>query len=193
MVLDTSPDARRITAQVTQLLDEALPRDPRVAEHRGFIERQLREALRQARAQQLDFCALLATVIDDVLPMLATFTIAQRTIGHGSSLVALLEDLQRQPHVEVSVVSVAGVGDVVRAQFRKTLNDSQFTGARPPSGAPARVEAAVWQYFVPTPRRRHLAIVTAATPLLQLVDSFSDLFDAVMHTFRFSDESAAPE
>ena len=138
MVLDT--EGERIPAQITRLLDEAEQRDPAVQAHRGMIEKQLRAVLRSVRAQDLSFCAMLATVVEDVLPMYATLTGALRSRSGGNDVSSILTELQRKQHSNVRRIPIGELVGV-RAAFRTTVSDEAV-------GQP--IEAAVWQYFIPS-------------------------------------------
>ncbi|MEO6702234.1 MAG: hypothetical protein ABIP57_12160 [Jatrophihabitantaceae bacterium] len=177
LVLDLA--AGRIPAELDRLLDEAVRRDHAVLAHRGMIERQLRSVLRSVRAQDLSFCAVLATVVADILPMYATLT---GTLRSGDSTVELAEitaDLQRRPDVAVSRFQ-AGEHSAIRAQRRTAISDQVV-------GVP--IEAAVWQYFIAGPAAGQVAILTGATPVLALAEQFGELFDAIVAGFAFSDGS----
>jgi hypothetical protein len=173
MVLETAGE--RIPSQLTRLLDRAVERDPGVAAHRGMIEKQLRSVLRTVRSQDLSFCAMLATVVADVLPMYATLTGALRSSAGGNDLTAIATEVQRKPGVSVSRCA-AGQLTALRACYRSTVNDES-------AGRP--IEAAVWQYFVPSPEGNRVAVLTGATPVLPLEVQFGELFDAVIETFEF--------
>jgi len=178
LVLDT--EGERIPVQIGQLLDEAEQRDAGVKAHRGMIEKQLRAVLRSVRAQDLSFCAMLATVVEDVLPMYATLTGALRGRSGGNDVTAILAELQRKHHGNVRRIPI---GDLVgvRAAFRTTASDESL--AKP-------VEAAVWQYFIPSRQGDRVAVLTGSTPMLMLEQQFGELFDAMVGTFRFTDAAA---
>lgn len=181
MVLDT--EGERIPAQITRLLDEAEQRDSAVAAHRGMIEKQLRAVLRSVRAQDLSFCAMLATVVEDVLPMYATLTGALRGRAGSNDPSAILAELQRKHHGDVRRIPVGEIVGV-RAAFRTTVSDEAL-------GQP--IEAAVWQYFIPSGQGDRVAVLTASTPMLALEQQFGELFDAIVATFRFSAEGTVQE
>lgn len=174
MVLDT--EGERIPAQISRLLDQAEQSDPGVRAHRGVIERQLRAVLRSVRAQDLSFCAMLATVVEDVLPMYATLTGALRSRSGSNDSAAILADLQRKKHSNARRIPVGELVGV-RAAFRTTVSDEAV-------GQP--IEAAVWQYFIPSEAGDRVAVLTASTPMLLLEQQFGELFDAIVATFRFS-------
>ncbi len=173
MVLET--EGERIPVQLARLLDEAVRRDPAVQAHRGMIEKQLRASLRSVQVQDLSFCAMLATVVGDVLPMYATLTGVVRRRAEGNDVTSILSELQRKHHTNVGRVPI---GDLtgVRAAFRTTVSEESV-------GQP--VDAAVFQYFIPSGQEDRVAVLTASTPLLVLERQFGDLFDAIIGTFRF--------
>lgn len=175
LVLDL--ESERIPVQVERLIEAAAGRDAGVAAHRGQIERQIRSVLREARTRDLSFCAMLATVIDDVLPMTATLTVSLRAAPDGADVNAIIGDLRRRPNAVVGEFLVPAVGPSVRAVYREVVEDLAASGP---------VEAAVCQYFVPAPRGSKVAVITAATPTLPLADHFAALFDEVAATFEFA-------
>jgi hypothetical protein len=171
----------RIPVQVERLVATAAAADPAIDRHRSVIEKQIREALREARAADLSFCAVLAKVIDDVLPLAASFTIALRNPPADAG--DLLTGVRRIPNAIVGEFEIPDVGTVARARY-VTRSPSGSLGNQP-------VDVSVTQYFVRPPRGRRIAIITASTPVLVLADEFAELFDSMVRTFAF--EPVAPD
>ena len=183
MVLET--EGERIPVQLARLLDDAEQRDPAVQAHRGMVEKQLRAVLRNVRSQDLSFCAMLATVVEDVLPMYATLTGALRGRSGSNDVASILSELQRKQHGNVKRIPIGELVGV-RAAFRTTVSDEAM-------GQP--IEAAVWQYFIPSGNTDggadRVAVLTASTPMLMLEQQFGELFDAIVATFRFKSPAGA--
>ena len=178
LVLD--PGSGRVLAQVAALVQRAVAKDPAVAAHRGMIESEIRAVVAQARSGDLSFCAMLATVVNDVLPMMATLTVAHRAVRDGADTSSMLSTLRRRPGAAVTRVQLASAGTAVRAVFRDKARGG---------GLDRPVQAAVCQYFIPT--RSGVVVVTGATPLLPLAEHFADLFDAIADSFTFTAADAA--
>ena len=177
LVLDL--DGERIPVQVERLLTEAAGRDHGLAAHRGMLERQIRTALREVRAGELSLCAMLSRVVDDVLPLSATLTVALRDAPADAG--AVVSQLRRLPGARVGEFTVPAVGAAVRAVYRSTAGQAT-------PGSPL-VEAAVCQYFIPAPRGSRVAVITAATPVLVLAEQFEGLFDEVARSFAFEPDA----
>jgi hypothetical protein len=173
MILDLEGD--RIPIQVERLMIEAAQRDPNVAAHRGALEKQVRSALREVRSSELSFCAMLSRVIDDVLPMSATITVALRNVPADAG--DMVSQLHRLPGARVTQFDLPSVGSIVKVAHRSTANSGVLESTP--------IEAAVVQYFIPTPRGSRMAVITAATPVLPLADHFESLFDEIARSFAF--------
>jgi hypothetical protein len=167
----------RIAAQVESLLIRGAALDAAYRSHRGLLERQIRAVLRGIRQQDVAFAALHATVVDDVLPVLATMTVAVRDVA-GAGLAGLLDTYATQRGYVVDVVGLRWAGDAVRLQFTDRVVD-------PSSGVV--VEAVVFQWLIPVSGDSRVTIVTFASPNTEpvLVDCMADLFAAIADTFEY--------
>jgi hypothetical protein len=172
LVLDV--EGERIPVAVNRLLAQAEARDPAVAAHRGQLERRIRSVLRGAREQRVGFCAMLVAWVDG-LPVTADLTVGVRDAA-GDDAAVIAAQLRGRMRAEVSVLDGLEIGPVVRAKFRQRAGESS---ARQPA------EAAVWQYFIPEPDGRKVAVLTAASSVLALEDEFGDYFDAIVASFSF--------
>jgi hypothetical protein len=167
----------RIAAQVESLLTRGAALDAAYRSHRGLLERQIRAVLRGVRQQDVAFAAMHATVVDDVLPVLATMTVAVRDAA-GAGLAGMLDIYGAKPGYLVDVVGLRWAGDAVRLQFTDRVAD-------PSSGV--TVEAVMFQWLIPVPGDTRVTMVTFASPNTEpvLVDGMADLFAAIADTFEY--------
>jgi hypothetical protein len=108
MVLALSGE--RISDQLSRLLDDGAARDAGFAAHRGAMEKQIRQVLKSVRGQNVSFAAMHATVINDLLPVLATLTIAMRPTGNDG-VAGLLGELRPRPSYKLDLVTLRDSGD----------------------------------------------------------------------------------
>lgn len=178
MLLDTSGSAR-IPVELSALLERGAAIDPSFRTHRGMLKRQLREVIRRLRGEDLALAAVHATVVADVLPLVATVTVAVRGgYDRGQGVAGLVEYHQNRPGHRVCLTSLKNAGDAVHVRFRDTVND-------PSNGT--QVEAEVFQWLIPVPGRDRVSILTFATPTSHpdLVAAFADLFVTIADTFAY--------
>ncbi len=185
------PKSGRIPAQVDELIERRVAEDPRVAEHRGQIKDQIRQALKAARSADLAFGALLATFTPDGLPITASLALTRHRTLDGAEANQVLGELGQQSGKTSGLFDVPFVGTVVRSEYL----DRHEVEMRPEpgSGAPPAMSTAevfVVQYYLPVPIGSDVLIATCVTPTLPMREVFSQLFDAIISTFQFVDEDA---
>lgn len=168
---------QRIANEVDALLARGAATDESFRSHRGRIEKQLRAAIRSVRREPVVMAAVLISVLDDILPLFASLTVA---IADGS-----LSDHRGRPGARVQLVELPSVGVAVRQQFSDTSAD-------PTTGV--TVAAAVFQWLVPMPDQRRRLILTFASPDTEpvLLEAFADLFSAVAESLSFANMREPP-
>jgi hypothetical protein len=116
-------------------------------------------------------------VVDDVLPILATMTVAIRDFG-GAGLADLLDTCASKPGHVVDVVALHWAGDAIRIRFVDADTDM-----RPDVGQCS----AVFQWLVPVPADTRVCVITFATPNTGrvLTEGMANLFAAIVETFEY--------
>ncbi|MEO6700830.1 MAG: hypothetical protein ABI140_04230 [Jatrophihabitantaceae bacterium] len=168
---------QRIANEVDALLERGAATDESFHSHRGRIEKQLRAAIRLVRREPVVMAAVLISVLDDILPLFASLTVA--IVDSSPS------DYQGQPGADVQLVELPSAGVAVRQQFTDTSTDPN-TGVTVP--------AAVFQWLVPMPDQRRRLILTFASPNTEpmLLEAFADLFSAVAESLSFKNTPEPP-
>ena len=161
---------QRIADEVDALLQRGAATDESFRSHRGRIEKQLRAAIRSVRREPVVMAAVLISVLDDILPLFASLTVA---IADG-----VLSDFQGRPGAQTSLVELPSAGVAVQQHFTDTSTD-------PSTGVV--VPAAVFQWLVPMPDQRRRLILTFVSPDTEpvLLEAFADLFSAVAESLSF--------
>jgi len=187
--LPLEPGSERIPDQVQRLVELRAQADPRVAEHRGQVEQQLRAALKEARAKELSFGAILATFTADGRPITASLALTRHRSPGGADAHRILAELGDQRDKQNTLIELPYVGTVVRSAYLDRTPVELPAG----QGRPASVlaEIAVFQYFMPMPGGSDIVVATGATPTLPMREVFGSLFDAILTTFQFVEDDPA--
>lgn len=161
---------QRIADEVAALLDRGAASDDSFRSHRGRIDKQLRAAIRSVRREPVVMAAVLVSVLDDILPLFASLTVA---IVDGS-----LSDYPGRPGAQVQLVELPSAGAAIRQQFTETTTDPSIGVSIP---------AAVAQWLVPMPDRRRRLVLTFVSPDTEpiLLEAFADLFSAIAESLSF--------
>ena len=176
------PSSERVPDQVARILDSRADTDPHLSAHRGNVERQLTAALKAARTRDLVFGAILATFTRDGFPIAASLAVTRHTAPTAAEAGAILEGLGTDGAKANTLLDTPFAGTVVRSAYRERVAASDAPHAE-------STEVAVFQYFLPTPDRRRVLVATGATPTLPMADVFGTLFDAMVSTFQFVNET----
>lgn len=175
LALDLGPSAME---RLRTVLDAAAEADEDVRKNRAKIEQLFGDAISDAEDAGIESCACLYTVVDDVLPMQATVTVASTAIEGSNDVGAIFEGLSDgEPGRTIDVVRL-DCGEGVRRSGRRAHT---FPGTEEP------VEFATRQFYVPVPGATdQVVLLTFATPTLELEADMCNLFDAIAQTLTFS-------
>ncbi len=170
---------QRINDEVEHLLARGALTDESFRTHRGMLERQLRAVLRSVRREPVAMAAVLVSILNDVLPLFASLTVAVT-----DSQPDLLDRYRAKPGCQVEHVLLPQAGGAVA--LRSTDSSTDHTVG-------LTVHAAVFQWLIPLPRNNKLAILTCVSPDTEpvLVEAFADLFSAIAESFSTVDGGGA--
>ncbi len=169
-------DSTDVPEQVRQLMDEAERRDASFSQYRATLDKQLKTMIRSARSSDVAFAAILATFADGGLPVSASISVSLHDAPEAADADKILSEMGSETGRSTSVLELPYVGRVVRSAYLQKLNTTSHQG---------NAETAIFQYFIPVPGGRRIAVVTGVTPTLPLIEIFGDLYDAVLSTFQF--------
>ena len=158
---DVRPESR--DDGIRQMVNDRVRRNPELAEQRGVLEAFLRKAAKDAWASGALYCGCMAETFGGEVPVT------------GSITVSLLDALR------------AGRGadalDLDRRDLPPGVEDVKIPGDD------RTIRAVLMQTFIPVPGQEgKVALVAGSSQVLDLADSFFDVFDAITSTFRFVGE-----
>ncbi|RKN46984.1 hypothetical protein [Streptomyces hoynatensis] len=186
---DLRPETRENS--IRRMIDERVRAAPAMAEHREVIESFLRRQARYAWDSGAVYCGCMAQSFGGGPPITASVTVSligARTSGgeilptDPASIVGQLGTRQARregdPWREVGTVDIPEVGTAART---KGIEDISVPGDS------RTVRAVLMQTFIPVPGdQQAVALVAGSSQVLDLADSFFDVFDAITSTFRFA-------
>ncbi|WP_049580027.1 hypothetical protein [Streptomyces sp. SBT349] len=185
---DLRPETRENS--IRRMIDERVRGQPEMAEHREVIESFLRRQARQAWDQGAVYCGCMAQSFGGSPPITASMTVsiigARTASGEilptdPAQIVGQLGTMARRgpgdPWREVSTVEIRDVGPAARTRGIEDI---------PVPGDTRHVRAVLMQTFIPVPGQQSVALVSGSSQVLDLTDSFFDVFDAITSTFRFA-------
>jgi hypothetical protein len=188
------PDRR--DEAIRLMVEERVRAVPEVAGRREVITSFLREQAAQAWSAGAAYIGCMAEDFGGSVPVTATMTVSlvntRGVDGAPSSslpsdVVARLTPIPRKGPEdgadgggvwrEVSTIDIPGVGPAARTRGVEDVA---------PGGHSRRMRVVLMQTFIPVPGDgSKIALVTGSSQVLDLVEAFLDVFDAVTSTFRF--------
>ncbi|GAA2684820.1 hypothetical protein ACXZ65_12230 [Streptomyces aculeolatus] len=188
---DVRPESR--DDGIRQMVNDRVRRNPELAEQRGVLEAFLRKAAKDAWASGALYCGCMAETFGGEVPVTGSITVS--LIGARTESGELLptdpalivgQIKQIRPKKEgdawrkVSTVEIEGIGTAARTQG---VEDVKIPGDD------RTIRAVLMQTFIPVPGQEgKVALVAGSSQVLDLADSFFDVFDAITSTFRFVGE-----
>lgn len=177
---------------IRALVNDRIRAMPELAEHRQTLTRFLRQMARDAYESGAVYCGCMAQQFDGV-PVTAQVTVsvvgARNTEGEvlptepeliAASLREKTARREGDTWRKVTTVTIPGTGLAARTYG---IEDVELPGGT------KTVRTVLMQTFVPFPETGDkVALVSASSPVLDLADSFFDVFDAVTSTFRFVED-----
>ncbi|MEV0601255.1 hypothetical protein AB0I82_18410 [Streptomyces sp. NPDC050315] len=186
---DIRPASRDDT--IRQLVNERVRQRPELAEHRDAFSSFLRKAAKDAWQSGALYCGCMAESYGGAAPVTASVTVsvigARTDDGEILPTDPQLIAQQISPRKakregdawrEVTTVKIPQVGTVARTHG---IEDIAIPGDE------RTVRAVLMQTFIPVPEQQGtVALVSGSSQVLDLADSFFDMFDAITSTFRFT-------
>ncbi|MEK8171318.1 hypothetical protein NKH77_23330 [Streptomyces sp. M19] len=185
---DVRPESRDDT--IRQMVNERVRAVPELGPHRDVMTDFLRRSAREAWESGAVYCGCMAENFGGDVPITASVTVSivgART-SDGTVLptdpTAIVGSLRQKtarregdPWRSTSTVDIPEVGLAARTQG---IEDIEIPGDR------RTVRTVLMQTFIPVPNEvGKVALVAGSSQVLDLADSFFDIFDAVTSTFRF--------
>ncbi|MFI8997806.1 hypothetical protein [Streptomyces sp. NPDC053542] len=185
---DIRPASRDDT--IRQLVNERVRQRPELAEYRDTFTSFLRKSARDAWQSGALYCGCMAESYGGSAPVTASVTVsvigAQTDDGEILPTDPQLIAQQISPRKakrdgdawrEVTTVEIPQVGPVART---RGIEDITVPGDE------RTMRAVLMQTFIPVPEQQGtVALVSGSSQVLDLADSFFDMFDAITSTFRF--------
>ncbi|MBD0736293.1 hypothetical protein [Streptomyces sp. CBMA29] len=181
---------------VRRTLAQRVKENPALAEHRDVLARFLRKAARDAYESGAVYVGCMAQNFG-ALPLTASVTVSlvgartpegQLLAADPASIVAGLRTREAakdgDPWRKVTTVDIPETGLAARTYG---IEDVTVPGDS------RTVRTVLMQTFIPLPGHTDkVALVAGSSAVLDLADSFFDIFDAVTSTFRYREPGAAP-
>lgn len=169
----TSPERLRL------VLDAAAAADGQVRKKRGRIEQLFGRLVEESAEAGVSRCAFYFAMVDEVLPVQASLTVAERSLSPDSNdLVTIFQGLSEgEQKGTVDVVELDG-GLAVRRTGR---------AREPLPGSDRPIELLSRQYYVPVPGSGDEIVVLGFTsPNTELEGELNGLFDSIARSFVFT-------
>jgi hypothetical protein len=180
---------------VRRTIARRVKENPALAEHRDVLGRFLKKAARDAYESGAVYVGCMAQNFG-ALPLTASVTVSligartadgQLLAADPASIVAGLRTREAakdgDPWRKVTTVEIPETGLAARAYG---IEDVTVPGDS------RTVRAVLMQTFIPLPGQNdRVALVAGSSSVLDLADSFFDIFDAVTSTFRYREPEAA--
>jgi hypothetical protein len=178
---------------IRRMVNQRIKQIPEMAEHRDTITKFLRKMARDAYDSGAVYCGSMAQGFDGI-PITAQVTVSlvgARTpdgqiMPTDPELVAasMREKVARREGDTWRKVTMVTIPETGRAARTYGIEDVELPGGT------KTVRTVLMQTFIPLPGTSDkVALVSASSPVLDLADSFFDVFDAVTSTFRFVEEA----
>ncbi|MEU8348518.1 MULTISPECIES: hypothetical protein [unclassified Streptomyces] len=189
---DVRPESR--DDSIRRMVSERIRARPEMAGHRDVLTSFLRKSARDAYDSGAVYCGCMAESFGGDTPITASVTVSlvgARTV-EGTILptdpAAIVSQLKERTAKregdtwrKVSTVEIPEVGLAARTHG---IEDIEIPG----DGLKRSVRVVLMQTFIPVPDDEHgegrVALVAGSSQVLDLADSFFDVFDAVTSTFR---------
>ncbi len=185
---DVHPATRE--ESIRRLIGRRVRENPALAEHRGTLSKFLGKAAREAHDSGAVYVGCMAQNFG-AIPLTATVTVS--VVGARTSdgrllptdPAAILTTLREKPAArdgdpwrKVTAVDIADVGPAARTYGIEDVEEP---------GGGRSMRTVLMQTFIPIPGNgERVALVAGSSAVVDLADSFFDIFDAVTSTFRFS-------
>lgn len=189
---DVRPESR--DDSIRRMVNERLEGNPELAKYRDTYTEFLRKAAADAWKSGAMYCGCMADSFGGDTPITGSITVS--LVG-GSTRSG--EPLSTDPAVmastlavkeakkegdswrKVTTVDIPGVGPAARTYGIEDI-------VVPDDALKRTIRAVLMQTFIPVPGQEgKVALVAGSSQVLDLADSFFDIFDAITSTFRFAE------
>ncbi|MGP3951665.1 hypothetical protein [Streptomyces sp. 7N604] len=186
---DVRPESR--DDSIRQMVNERIRAVPDMAPHRDVLTSFLQRSAREAWESGAVYCGCMAESFGGEVPITASVTVSLVGARTSDGTVLPTDPAaivgQLKPRIakregdawrKVTTVDIPEVGIAARTHG---IEDIEI----PPDNRTVR--AVLMQTFIPLPGEEgKVALVAGSSQVLDLADSFFDIFDAVTSTFRFA-------
>lgn len=178
---------------IRRMVNERVKQIPEMAEYRDTITKFLRKMARDAYDSGAVYCGSMAQGFDGI-PISAQVTVSLvgartpegKILPTDPEVVAasLREKVARREGDTWRKVTMVTIPETGQAARTYGIEDVELPGGT------KTVRTVLMQTFIPLPGTGDkVALVSASSPVLDLAESFFDVFDAVTSTFRFVEEA----
>ncbi|WAZ23388.1 hypothetical protein STRCI_004729 [Streptomyces cinnabarinus] len=189
---DVRPESR--DDSIRRMVNERIEANPELAKYRDLYTDFLRKAAADAWKSGALYCGCMADSFGGDVPITGSVTVSL-VGGRSASGEPLSTDpvvMARQLAVKeakkegdswrkVTTVDIPGVGPAARTYGIEDITI-------PDDALKRTVRAVLMQTFIPVPGQEgKVALVAGSSQILDLADSFFDIFDAITSTFRFAE------
>ncbi|WP_409059067.1 hypothetical protein [Streptomyces sp. SYP-A7185] len=187
---DVRPESR--DAGIRQMINDRIRERPELEPHRNTFEGFLRKASKEAWQSGALYCGCMAESFGGEVPITGSVTVSlvgARTSNGDvmptdpAAIVAQLgvREAKREgdTYRKVTTVDIPGVGPAARTYGIEDVSVP---------GDDRTIRVVLMQTFIPVPGQEgKVALVAGSSQVLDLAESFFDIFDAVTSTFRFAE------
>ncbi|WP_434594691.1 hypothetical protein [Streptomyces sp. A5-4] len=187
---DVRPESR--DSSIRQMVNDRVRARPELAQYRDEFTAFLKKSAQEAWQSGAMYCGCMAESFGGDTPVTGSVTVslvgARTQTGEllptaPEAIVAQLavREAKREgdTYRKVTTVDIPGVGPAARAYG---IEDIEVPGDT------RKIRVVLMQTFIPVPGEEgKVALVAGSSQVLDLADSFFDIFDAITSTFRFTE------
>ncbi|MFJ8593064.1 hypothetical protein [Streptomyces sp. NPDC093598] len=188
---DVRPESR--DDSIRRMVSERVRQRPELEQHRGTYVDFLQKAAADAWKSGALYCGCMAENFGGDTPITGSVTVSLvggrndrgEPLPNDPSVIAgqlAVKEAKREGDSwrKVTTVDIPGVGPAARTQGIEDI-------AVPGDALNRTIRAVLMQTYIPVPGQEgKVALVAGSSQVLDLADSFFDIFDAITSTFRFT-------
>ncbi|MBB6421702.1 MULTISPECIES: hypothetical protein [Streptomyces] len=188
---DVRPDSR--DDSIRRMVSERVRQRPELEQHRGTYVDFLQKAAADAWKSGAMYCGCMAENFGGDTPITGSVTVSLvggrnergEPLSNDPAVIAgqlAVKEAKREGDSwrKVTTVDIPGVGPAARTQGIEDI-------AVPGDALNRTIRAVLMQTYIPVPGQEgKVALVAGSSQVLDLADSFFDIFDAITSTFRFT-------
>ncbi|MGW0865555.1 hypothetical protein [Streptomyces sp. NPDC002611] len=189
---DVRPESR--DDSIRRMVSERVQQRPELEQYRGTYVDFLQKAAADAWKSGALYCGCMAENFGGDTPITGSVTISlvggrnergEPLSNDPSAIASQLADKEAKREGDswrkVTTVDIPGVGPAARTHGIEDI-------AVPGDALNRTIRAVLMQTYIPVPGQEgKVALVAGSSQVLDLADSFFDIFDAITSTFRFTD------